>query len=112
MINNSSMQSVMSELRWQVTNILKPLWDKFDLPAPDEIQLETILGQNRTVCRLLWNDLQKYIELDIDIYKYPTMMIVDEAFIYKVAALNGYFLETNQVKDCQMLLELTTPPIT
>ena len=99
------MDSTVSEIRWQVKNILKPLWDKFDLPIPDEIQVETLVGQNTTICRVLWNDLQKYVELEIDIYKYPAMMVIDEAFIRKVAAIKGYFLDSNEVKDCYLLLQ-------
>ena len=98
------MDSTVAALRWQVSYILKPLWDKFDLPAPDEIQVETLFGQNITICRFVWNDLQKYVELEIDVYKYPAMMTIDEAFIHKVAALKGYRLDTNEVKYCQALL--------
>lgn len=98
------MHHVTMELLWQLQNLLKPLWGRFDLGPPDNIEIFNIFSSNKIVCKIEWTTLQKHIEVYVDVYKYPVMITIDEDFILKVAALKGIFLDVNEARDCMLRL--------
>lgn len=65
--------------------MFKPLWDRYGL-IPPMVEISYIPSINETICKLFWTDYE-YINLLIDLNKYPGIIQLPDDFESKVAAI-------------------------